>query len=735
MANVVKLNPEYFPNPDRGRPIGSGDVYVGKPDTDPEVPANQKQASVQQEDGSVVNVSQPITLSAGGVPEHNGSPVTILVEGDYSLKVLNSLGSQIYYVPSDLSLINQSFLSGWSCDLASAVTAIGATETTLIVDCVATLADGVTVTIPSTMTLQYVRGGLIQGTAGGATETLVVNGGFICEGGQQGIGSNIATNFAGVKNPVNAESFSTLELAQESDAPHLRINKSTWSISATVTFDQNNQIVEFVGPGKVSTTDDTLDGFAFTGNHAKIINPFMQGPGTFVQDDSTDAALIYISGDYAEVYGGYLIDPPTAGIFVEGGDYANLHHMRIDGGISARTGTFHFGIKVDDSVGSKANNNIIWDCVQGIKGTTGGLQTHFEAGNNYIRNCFDHAVYGGGNYENFHHNQIYHAQAGAGTAIIGQDSYGQYCNNEIYTIVSGITIRDPLNSKVHDNIIIIDSTSNAIGIKLDRITNGDILSNSVKGNTIDFISTGSSDGISLISTGAGTVTGFNNVEGNIIKNSTLGSGNAAIFIDSVAEGEQNHINNNIIDSPGADGIELQFMKNGTIIGNTIKDADSRCMHLLDVAYTTVALNTLLDEAGGVTAAGILEADNDDVCHDNQYIHNIFNLSGLATTSVFNTTSTDFTFSPTQAGRTWSLTGNASVSVVDGNVHFVAIDQDGRNFNPNADWPIGAQITVTNTSAGAFGINFDSGGINQTIAQNETGIFSYSGTAWNTDNIY
>lgn len=99
-TNIVQLTPEYFPNSSKGRPLASADIYVGKVDLDPEIVANQKTLSVQQEDGSVVAVTQPISTSAGGVPEYLGSPVTLLVEGNYSLKVLDSSGSQIFYVPS-----------------------------------------------------------------------------------------------------------------------------------------------------------------------------------------------------------------------------------------------------------------------------------------------------------------------------------------------------------------------------------------------------------------------------------------------------------------------------------------------------------------------------------------------------------------------------------------------------------------------------------------------------------
>jgi len=99
---LFKLSPEYFPNTSRGRALSSADIYVGKPDLDPEIVANQKTISVLQEDSTVVEVTQPIHTNAGGIVQYAGSPVTLLVDGDYSLKVLDSHGVQIYYVPSVL---------------------------------------------------------------------------------------------------------------------------------------------------------------------------------------------------------------------------------------------------------------------------------------------------------------------------------------------------------------------------------------------------------------------------------------------------------------------------------------------------------------------------------------------------------------------------------------------------------------------------------------------------------
>ena len=104
MTERVLLSPEYFPDSSVGRPISNGYIYVGIPNLDPKIEANQKQISVLQEDGSTVDVSQPLRTSAGGIPIYNGSPVTILANGPYSLRIDDSTGTQEYYVPSSLTI-------------------------------------------------------------------------------------------------------------------------------------------------------------------------------------------------------------------------------------------------------------------------------------------------------------------------------------------------------------------------------------------------------------------------------------------------------------------------------------------------------------------------------------------------------------------------------------------------------------------------------------------------------
>ena len=95
--DYLDLGPQYFALSSAGKPVAGGQIYIGNVNTDPEIPANQKQVQLILENGSRVNVDQPVRTGAGGVIEYNGSPAIMTTDGDYSMKVLSSNGTQVYY--------------------------------------------------------------------------------------------------------------------------------------------------------------------------------------------------------------------------------------------------------------------------------------------------------------------------------------------------------------------------------------------------------------------------------------------------------------------------------------------------------------------------------------------------------------------------------------------------------------------------------------------------------------
>ena len=98
MANaLIELPVPYIGDFGKGRPIFNGQIYVGVVDLDPEIPANQKQIVGIQENGTEVNLPQPVATSSGGYPTYNGAPIRLAVDGAYSLKILDKQGNQEYY--------------------------------------------------------------------------------------------------------------------------------------------------------------------------------------------------------------------------------------------------------------------------------------------------------------------------------------------------------------------------------------------------------------------------------------------------------------------------------------------------------------------------------------------------------------------------------------------------------------------------------------------------------------
>lgn len=67
-------------------------------------------------------------------------------------------------------------VSDWGIDFADAITNIGSTKVTLVIDSDEIIDDGITVSVPDNIALDFTRSGRIKGVPGGGTETLSING-------------------------------------------------------------------------------------------------------------------------------------------------------------------------------------------------------------------------------------------------------------------------------------------------------------------------------------------------------------------------------------------------------------------------------------------------------------------------------------------------------------------------------------------------------------------------------
>lgn len=108
---------EYYPDPVVGRPIFNGKIYIGQPDLDPQIEANQIQVyALQEAGGNPVEIAQPIATNSGGVPvDSDGNTITLQIsdtQGDHSIKVLDKQENQEYYFQKVSANASVNYVSG-----------------------------------------------------------------------------------------------------------------------------------------------------------------------------------------------------------------------------------------------------------------------------------------------------------------------------------------------------------------------------------------------------------------------------------------------------------------------------------------------------------------------------------------------------------------------------------------------------------------------------------------------
>lgn len=80
-----------------GEPLEGGQIYIGQPSTDPRT--NAKTVTFRDAGGATFTAQQPLNTIAGRIV-YNGKPIAALVDGEYSMLIINSSGVQVEYDPS-----------------------------------------------------------------------------------------------------------------------------------------------------------------------------------------------------------------------------------------------------------------------------------------------------------------------------------------------------------------------------------------------------------------------------------------------------------------------------------------------------------------------------------------------------------------------------------------------------------------------------------------------------------
>jgi hypothetical protein len=208
-----------------GKPLSGGLLYTYEPGT------TTPKASYTTADGSV-SLSNPVVLDSLGEK-------TIFLSGKTKVVLKTSTGSTLWTEDSvegtNANTDTASLADKYSCNINNAITAIEAAgvETNLIVDCAATMTSGSTVATTKTNLIGSPIGS-ISGIAGGASETLVINGKVISD--WQVFGNNLVLSYTTLTNkikPIWASTFANTLTAVGT------INKATLLIDSTTTLTSN----------------------------------------------------------------------------------------------------------------------------------------------------------------------------------------------------------------------------------------------------------------------------------------------------------------------------------------------------------------------------------------------------------------------------------------------------------------------------------------------------------------
>ncbi|EEE1378112.1 hypothetical protein CC361_004628, partial [Salmonella enterica subsp. diarizonae] len=80
----------------------NGKIYIGKIDTDPVNQENQIPVYLEREDGTHVQVAQPIVINSAGYPVYNGQIAKFVTVQGHSMAVYDRCGVQQFYFPNVL---------------------------------------------------------------------------------------------------------------------------------------------------------------------------------------------------------------------------------------------------------------------------------------------------------------------------------------------------------------------------------------------------------------------------------------------------------------------------------------------------------------------------------------------------------------------------------------------------------------------------------------------------------
>lgn len=94
---VVSMPSQQFTLAGKFQAASNGKIYIGIVNTDPTIPENQIQVYLENEDGSIVPVAQPIIINQAGYPTYNNRNAKFVTVDAHSMAVYDAYNSQQFY--------------------------------------------------------------------------------------------------------------------------------------------------------------------------------------------------------------------------------------------------------------------------------------------------------------------------------------------------------------------------------------------------------------------------------------------------------------------------------------------------------------------------------------------------------------------------------------------------------------------------------------------------------------
>lgn len=227
------------------------------------------------------------------------------------------------------------------------------------------------------------------------------------------------------------------------------------------------------------------------------------------------------------------------------------------------------------------------------------------------------------------------------------------------------------------------------------------------------------------------------ITGNTFK--ACGNTTASMGTIWVGEDASAVIANNVITDSEYHGIYLYKSDRCVVTGNVILNVKNSGYHIVlsSVTYCTVLGNIVGDTGGSPTSAGAISIDTATaVAVGNviagstvNYIEN--REDGVEAAANYETL-TNWRIGNSLdglAGQVATLTGIYTLSPGYAGVYVLDPGGAHRNVNPGTGFKQGTLIFLVNAADAAENLVFDSAGLNQTVGQNQRGIFAYTGSAW------